>query len=258
MGQSRFIGAIVLWGALLASESPGLATEDAKATLSPEEFRLLTRSDIAYLQSAPAEPLSQLRKMRVSLFATAVSIAHNAQEQIRAGHGDAKQLATLRDAGLDVAELLLKKDYPKARERAATLAVEMKSAPTADPAPVSIRDRVYVDPYDLMMLFRAESRGGRDFEKQLREAANGRIREPERVRELAFQMVAVAELTLGHANEVRPAGRRIPETWKRFSEEMRQHAREAADFSQQDNLARTATAFGKVEASCVGCHRIFR
>jgi hypothetical protein len=74
---------------------------------------------------------------------------------------------------------------------------------------------------------------------------------------LGYRLAVLAEVTDDFAPAVK-AGNKDPKAWNEFSVEMRDSALEMAAASKKKDAAAVFDAAGRLEASCIKCHSVFR
>lgn len=251
---------VVGLGLMLGNVTPNHAAE---ASLSPEEFALVTESDIAFVNDSLGLGALDLRRVHGTLFGTAMMIAHNAQQQMIAGNNP-QQMATLRDAALAVVEQISAKKYPEAKKLAAELKLDIEPNANASTEPVTLKGMHRFELYELMQPFRLDKTstgrliGGRGLEAAVREYLNKeKIGDGKHAREVALRIVPMADLTQEFA-PARKEGAKDPANWKKWTKEMQDYAREASDAIKDGKTDVAAKAFENLDASCTRCHNVFR
>jgi hypothetical protein len=257
---------------LLASafllNSLGSAADDAKTAWKPvlpiHEFNPLV--DQAY--QALREPLGKLSRGRLKdderrriaepARGLALFIAAYAQSTKTEGE-EARRLAAVRDVALLLERALNDGDLAAARK----LWVELPDARATEQtktAPVSLSD---VDGREdvvraSMFLVRPPSRGGLGLESALNNLArtSGAVKWEDAAR-LGYQVTAMAQMDQSAA-PLKKEGDKDPKDWLRVTDALREAGLDLAKAATMKDAAGVRQAAGRVNASCLGCHRVFR
>src|SRR5262249_20557011 len=110
-----------------------------------------------------------------------------------------------------------------------------------------------------MFLTRPRGRGGLGLESAL----NGLARSTggganwEEAARLGYQVTAMAQMDHSAAPR-KEEGDKDPKDWLRFTDSMREASQELAEAATARDVAGVRKAAQRVNASCLGCHRIFR
>lgn len=187
--------------------------------------------------------------------------------------GDAQQLATLRDAGLKLQELLSdNKTWDDAAKLAASLPT-LKADPKASTKPVDFKGKVAIG--DVMKLFRLRFNGGLGFaankdmpgdgqESRLISLAGRRApalkdveAQAEDIQRFAYMMAVIGQL----AEEQTPTEAmkdKDPKQWKQWSADMRKEGLELAKAAKSKNPDDVNKAAKALHSSCISCHTKWR
>ncbi|VTS02105.1 cytochrome c [Tuwongella immobilis] len=247
------MGLSSLFLGLLAISASDRARAAAVAT---SDFQAAVESEISYLKKRLGEPKAD--KALPTLKTAAFIIAHLAQNQIAAKTGDAKQLATLRDAALEVAAAVNKKDLATATKLASGLSVDIKASASANPAPVTLVGLHDFELHTLMSPFRIERANGRGYEKAVRDFAKS-VKNVDEAISLGVKLEAYAELTAAMAPDDE-GSMKTKANWVKWSNEMKKNATDAVAALKKGKAGEktAAASFKKLDASCTACHNVFR
>ena len=229
----------------------GLAAWSLGAANPLPEGNGVAAADIAFLQKGLSkEP--QKREVG-TLKAVAMLVALNAQSQM--GGKDAAKMAGLRDAALEVAAAVGKKDFAAAKAAAATLG---EAKPVSDAKPVKLETMHKFELEELMSTFRKGTVGGLNLEADVKAQSKG-VTDPKAAAVIAGRVALIGEYTLVLPPEGLDAAKK--KQWDAWSKEMTDLAtdlsKEAAKGAAADK-AKMAKGFRALDANCNACHTAFR
>ena len=288
--HSRVLGfsaaALVLGAFLLVIAGSGTAADDKVMIWKPvvPEANLARLVDLnsQTIQEALDDliggklPKTGIQKVHEKAEATAILIAAYAQSGMGRPGANAKQLATLRDNALKVAETVKAKNYPAAKTQAAALAIT-KANPSAKTEPIPLfqpadRDDVLGA---VMHLFKPRSVGGLGLESKPVEARLDGIeqkllslnrkapedsafaKEAPALADLGYQTAILAELALAFT-PLKKEGKKDPKDWRQWSMDMRDAAESFTAAAKAQKPKGLVDAAKKLNASCASCHAVFR
>jgi len=240
----------LLGAAAVASLAFLASTTTGAGPLPAESYSRETEADIAHL-----EQLVELAKTKKGvpgrMKATAMLIAANAQSNL----ADAKMVA-LRDQALKVAEMAAKKNVDGAAKEIALL----KSPPAGgDKAPVKLATMHKLDLAEVMNLFGAAAAGGMNIEKDLRDMKKNGVKDAKLAELVGARSVAISDFALELPPEF--TAKKKKSDWDGWTNDMKTHgtalATEASKGTKAD-AAKMKDSAGKLDASCVNCHNVFR
>jgi hypothetical protein len=200
----------------------------------------------------------------VVIRANALLIALAAQNRMGGRGAEARQLATLRDAALDLGKAVEKRPFDRAK--VARLARALGRFPDLEPSPHArlvrhpLKDRFSHD--DVAFLF-GGCNGGKGHRIQLDVLRFARQKTPftraerEELGRMAYKVALLGELLLDFDDfiTVRSAERR--KDWVRLAGGVRDAAWELAEGTRAKDFDRASRAIHKVNGACVECHRKF-
>jgi len=215
-------------------------------------------ADLAFLKASidkgvAATEAKKTKAMIDPVRTTAMLVALNAQN--RMGGKDDEQLAGLRDQMLKLSAALA--DDEKFDWKAAAKALEGAKTAKGDKKPVDL-----AKDYDLavtMNVFKKSARGGRGWEEDLSDMAQGKKpADADRVLEIAQGTHLVGQL----AASLPPDGIGAKKKqWDGFSADMQKLSKDAADEAVKGKKADAAVLKKKLEAmdaNCAACHKVFK
>lgn len=218
-------------------------------------------ADMAFLKAsidkgvAASDP-KKTKMMIDPVRSTALLLAQSAQN--RFGGKDDEQLAGLRDQMLKIAEALA--DEEKFDWAAAAKALDAAKTAKGDKKPVKIHEAKEFDEVILMNIFKKATRGGRGWEDDLTEMAQGK-KEPDaaRVLEIALGTQLVGQLAADMPPEGTAGAKK--KDWDKYSADMQKTSKEAAEEAMKGAKADKAALKKKLEAmeaNCTACHKVFK
>lgn len=187
---------------------------------------------------------------------TAILVVQNAQNRL--GGKDDAELTGLRDQMLKLAEALSDSDKPD--WAAAAKALEASKTAKGDKKPVEIHKAKEFDEVVLMNVFKKAARGGRGWEDDLSEMAQGKkAPDADRVLEIAQGVHLVGQLAASLPPEGTAGAKK--KQWDGFAADMQKASKEAAEEAVKGKKADAATLKKKLEAmdaNCAACHKVFK
>jgi len=210
-------------------------------------------ADLAFLKAAvDKKAKNSIDPVR----ATALLVAQSAQNRL--GGKDDEQLSGLRDQMIKLAEALSDSEKPdwaaaaKALEGAKTAKGNKKAA---DLSKVKEFDEVV-----LMNVFKKAARGGRGWEDDLTEMAQGKKAvDADKVLEIAQGAHLVGQLVDSYRPTAGAGAKK--KDWDKYVADMQKASKEAAEEATKGKKADAATLKKKLEAmeaNCTACHKVFK
>lgn len=182
---------------------------------------------------------------------TALLLAQSAQN--RFGGKDDEQLAGLRDQMIKISDAL--SDTDKLDWAAAAKALEAAKTAKGDKKPVKIHEAKEFGNETLMNVFKKSARGGRGWEDDLTEMAQGKKDiDAARVLEIAQGIHLVGQL----AEQLPPDAKK--KEWEKYAVEMQKVSKEAAEEALKKGAkpADLKKKLEAMEANCTACHKVFK
>jgi cytochrome c556 len=210
-------------------------------------------ADMAFLKAAVEKKAkNSIDPVRSSALLVALSA------QNRFGGKDDEQLAGLRDQMMKLAEALA--DSEKPDWAAAAKALDAAKTAKGDKKPVKIHEAKDFDEVILMNIFKKSARGGRGWEDDLTEMAQGK-KEPDaaRVLEIALGSQLVGQLVADLPPEGTAGAKK--KDWDKYTADMQKTGKEAAEEAMKGAKADKAALKKKLEAmeaNCTACHKVFK
>jgi hypothetical protein len=206
-------------------------------------------ADLAFLKAAvDKKAKNSIDPVRT----TAVLVAQSAQNRL--GGKDDEQLAGLRDEMVKIAKALADSDKPD--WAAAAKALEAAKTAKGKKDPVDLSKLEEFDIVVTMNVFKKAARGGRGWEDDLIEMAQGKKEaDAARVLEIAQGTHLVGQL----AEQMPPDAKK--KEWGKYTADMLKASKEAADEAVKGAKADKAVLKKKVEAmeaNCTACHKVFK
>lgn len=233
-------------------------TTSAAAPPPPEEsYAKVIDADIAHLEQLIE--LSKTKKVALGRFkATAMLIAAHCQDNMKGK--DANRMAALRAAALKVAEAAAKKGNEAATHKAVAALRTVTPDANADKKPLKLSGMYKLDLMEVMDQFGGSNGGGMNMEKDIRtmKGKDG-VKDVNAAELIGMRTIAISEFTF----EILPefGAKKKKEDWDRWTHEMKDYATEIVAESTKGakaDLGKLKTLMGKLDASCVSCHNVFR
>ncbi len=184
---------------------------------------------------------------------TAILIAEVAQQSLDGP--DAAQRATLRDAALELAATIRKKDFPAALKQVDALKT-LKFDPKAKKERVKLDDRT--DYKELMQQYRHENLGGLGYEDLFTDLGSSPDKAvpakalTDDLRRAAYHSVVVADLMAFHVPKMKA------DEWKKACTAMKQDALDLAAAVKAKDGATAYKTVVRLNETCNRCHQEFR
>ena len=240
----RIVGATAVVG--LAAWSLGAANP-----LTLPEGNGVAAADIAFLEKGLAK--QPVPREVSTLKAAAMLVALNAQNQM--GGKDGAKMAGLRDAALEVAAAVAKKDYVAAKTAAGAL---KDAKPVADAKLVKLETLHKFDLHELMSSFRKDTVGGLNLGAEVK-AQSKAVTDPKLAALTAGRIALIGVYTLEMPPEDIDAAKK--KQWDAWSKEMTTLATdistEAAKGASADK-PKMAKKFRDLDMNCNACHTVFQ
>ena len=240
----RIVGATVAVG--LAAWSLGAANP-----LTLPEGNGVAAADIAFLQKGLSK--QPIPREVPTLKATAMLVALNAQNQM--GGKDGAKMAGLRDAALEVAAAVGKKDFAAAKTAAAAL---NDAKPVSDAKPVKLESMHKFELEELMSTFRKGTVGGLNLEAEVK-AQSKAVTDPKLAAITAGRVALIGVYTVELPPEGIDAAKKMQ--WDAWSKEMTKLASDVSDEAAKGaaaDKAKLAKGFKALDMNCNACHTVFR
>jgi hypothetical protein len=231
---------------------PGHAADDTKPLLPDSEYRRMLDHSAEVIRAALKDMPTQRSITRAQT--AAVLMAAYAQQSL--GGIDGQQRATARDAALELAALIKKKDFATALRRLDGIAT-LKPNPKAKKEKSRLLEHTDVD--DLMSLFRPAARGGLNIEAKLDELGGvGATLPPAELTPALTAQIYLAAVTGEIIADHVPEDRTKTKQWQGFSRDMQQHAVALTEAVRLKDGKAAAAALGRLNQTCAACHKAFR
>lgn len=250
----------VLLGAALIT---GIASLTQAADVSNDEFKVLIEADaktIAKAADAVEKATGAAKKtaeQRAShgVHSTALYVA--AYSNARAGGADGAKAAAIRDQALQIAKAAHAKDFKKVAELAKDL-TSPKAAGKAGKIELAKEAGVKEDDLDLIMHhFKKPAVYGSGAEDDIKAFSKKAPAKAEVAGAIAHRVLALAEFG---KIVVKGENAKQKKEWEEFNTKMEKAAEDLLKASQAKKAspADLQKAFGAVNASCTGCHNVFK
>lgn len=237
------MGLVMLAGGSQAADPP------PAQVLPDEDYPKMLKVAVKGIQDAlkgnPKE--EQVTKARTA----AIMIAAYAQQNLNGA--EAAQRATVRDAALQIVEIIDAKKFPEAAKKAGELA-SLPADPKAKKEPVKLIDSK-VKFRDIMNQFNHPPDGGWGIHREFYQYQLGmkgipamELREPLLLK--AYQVAVAAEL-------VATKSAKSPKEWAALAGDMKNGALELAEAVKVKDGKAGVMAIAKVTTSCTSCHKIY-
>lgn len=208
-------------------------------------------ADLAFLKAAvDKKAKNSIDPVRT----TAILVAQNAQNRL--GGKDDEQLAGLRDQMIKLSDALADSDKPD--WAAAAKALEAAKTAKGDKKPVDLSKTKEFDIVVAMNVFKKATRGGRGWEDDLTEMAQGKKdADPARVLEIAQGAHLVGQLAAVMPPEGVGAKKK---DWDKYVADMQKASKEAAEAASAKGAkpADLKKKLEAMEANCTACHKVFK
>jgi hypothetical protein len=246
-------------GVLFASIVSGLicnqSRADDKLTVPAAAATKLIDEETKEIQKTLSEAKVGNKDRKRALLA-AVVIAAVANDNAK----DAKMAAT-RDVALKVADALKKEDTAAAKAAAAELS-KPSGGSAGEPMKLDLAKYVFDDENkdfdrDLAMhLFKSTRAGGLGIETLIKNNTEKAPAGKDVDKSIsAIYTIAALSNVIEQIGPKEKVGAKDPKDWARFSKALKDSVAEAYDKKKPADLK---SAFNKIDASCVGCHNIFK
>lgn len=192
-------------------------------------------------------------RARIKAETTAVMLAAFAQQGLAGKDGPKR--AAMRDAALEIAEKIRKKDYAAALKQLDTLP-SLAADPKAKPEPVKLEAKI--DYKDVMAQFNPRNKYGLGIEDRFDElgrSPDDTVPAAELGEALlldAYRSAVAAELLRGHVPKD------DAKNWRALVESMRRQSLELAAVVQAKDGKATYKAVNQLNRTCDRCHQAFR
>lgn len=182
------------------------------------------------------------------------------------------QLATMRDAALELKASLAKKDYEGAKKKVAELSA-LKANAKASVKAMPLHDKIEL--MDIMRLFKLRNSGGLGFSAKPGAVAPDGMEarllglsrkvltakemeaQAEDIARMAHIMIAAGQF-VDAFTPTKKVGMKDPKDWRKSQEEMVKSARALADAAAKKDAKAVQTAARLLNSSCSSCHTTFR
>jgi hypothetical protein len=239
----------------LVAAGRGAAADDKEApwkpTIPEEDLNKLVDQDVKLLQERLNGKVDEktARKARMAALMIAV-YAQNAKNA-----GDAKKLATLRDAAIKVAEAAKDKRFADAKKDAEGFA-SLKPNPDAQPGKMFVPKEFEVE--DLMRPFALPSTGGQGFERRIIGLTKIPLKPPQMNKDseeltlLGYKAAMIGLVASTHKPE------KDQKDWESLSTDMYEGAVQFAEAAKAKDPKALKVAAVKLNNNCSSCHKKFR
>lgn len=250
------VGVALLGLAVLVGARGVAGGGPAKQTALPrEEFAKLVADDAQAVRAGlarGARDKSTARRVKAAAFMIAV------YAEATRGQADDRGLAALRDAALQVVELVNAGKGKEAAKLVGLLNPDAK-APGGKPGPVAWEKQLPFE--DVMRQFSAARLGGFGLEKELEELGEKdalTAAHLERLARLGYKMALIGRVAEAYADAKSEGGNRTKQNWLTFSEQFRKASLDLARAARAKNQAGARSALERVNKTCTKCHDVFR
>ncbi len=222
---------------------------DTQAAPIPDEtFMLMVKTDLEYLSKWLGDSKAKDAKKTLKALAAYLALA---------GQNQGSKL--LRDEALKMADAIGKNDFKTAKEVADKLASAKLSTGEKLDA-LKWTGKAAPDLAEVMDPFRkAGPKGGLGMEKDIRDGKKS-VKELNKIVLAAQRSALIAEITMNLEPDGGFGGKKSKADWEKHTKDMQQYALEVVELAKdaKKNEAKLKATLGKLDASCVGCHNVFR
>ncbi len=252
---------LATWFLLGAGHSNGADDKELWRPFLPDvEFNRLVQEEVNLIQDGLKKYESETVKekkdsemMKVRTSAILIALAAQGTK----GGGDPRQLATLRDTALKLADSVDKLNMGEARKQADLIAnfKELKADPKADVKPVDLRKSIS-ELVNAMHVFAPTDKGGEGIDKDL--LTLGVQKKPlalsDKLVMMAYKAALVAEVAQAHYDTAKDKKK----LWLSMSDDMRKYSLDLAETVKAKKAKDAKNVLSRLISACNACHKEFR